>query len=227
MVLPGVVASSKAAAAAGGGAVATGSGKKYTRSASGLTLATTSITWCAWAKMTTAATYAMVVASDDAGSHYCQFGVSSGGINLFLSNGGTTAFNFTTGTWTFIAATIDRTAAENWIYYANAPATTLTREFFFANPSSHLLDTNTFSIGGDGFGDPWAGSIAAVKVWNAVLTQTELTAEAAKYAPQRTANLWGAYSFQSGPQTTDDSGNSRTLTAVGTPTLDASGPPIT
>jgi hypothetical protein len=177
--------------------------------------------------MDTAASYAMVMSSDDAGSHYCQFGASSDGTSLFLSNGGTTAFDFTTGTWAFIAATIDRTTAENWIYYANAPATTLTREFFFANPSSHLLDANTFHIGGTGFGDPFAGSIAAVKVWNAVLTQTELTTEAAKYAPQRTANLWGAYSFQSGPQTTDDSGNGRTLTATGTPTLDSSGPPIT
>jgi hypothetical protein len=177
--------------------------------------------------MDTAASYAMVLASDDASSHYCQFGVSAGGVNFFLSNGGTTAFNFTTGTWAFIAASIDRTGTECWLYYANAPATTLTREFFFAVPTSHMLDTNTFSIGGDGFGDPWAGSIAAVKVWNAVLNQTELTAEAAKYAPVRTANLWGAYSFQSGPQTTDDSGNGRTLTATGTPTLDSSGPPIT
>jgi hypothetical protein len=177
--------------------------------------------------MDTAASYAMVLASDDASSHYCQFGVNSGGINFFVSNFGASAFNFTVGTWAFVAATIDRTGSESWVYYADAPATTLTREFAFGNPSSHLLDGNTFTIGGDGFGDPWAGSIAAVKVWNAVLTQAELTTEAAKYAPQRSANLWAAYKFDTGPQTTDDSSNGRTLTAVGTPTLDSSGPPIT
>jgi hypothetical protein len=210
-----------------GGAAAFGSGNKYTRSASGLNLTTTSITWCCWAKLTTVATYAMTMASDDASSHYCQFGVSSGGTNFFLSNAGSSAFNFTTGVWTFIAASIDRTGAECWLYYAVSPATTLARDFFFTVPTSHLLDTNTFSIGGDGFGDPWAGSIAAVKVWNAVLTQAELTTEATKYAPVRTANLWGAYRFSSGPQTTDDSSNGRTLTQVGVPTLDASGPPCT
>lgn len=225
MVLPGVVASGRNAPA--GGAVATSSGKRYTRSASGLNLTSTSITWSAWAKMTTAGSYAIVISSDDGSTHYCQFGVSSGGVNLFCSNFATTGFNFTVGVWTFIAVTIDRTLAECWIYYATAPATTLTREFAFGNPTTHLLDTNTFYIGADGFGDPWVGSLAAIKVWNAVLTQTELTAEAAKYAPVRTAGLWGAYKFNNGPQTTDDSGNGRTLTQVGAPTLDASGPPIT
>jgi hypothetical protein len=225
-VIPGVVASAHGAPP--GGAVAFGSGKKYTRSASGLNLASTSLTWCAWARMDAPNTYAMVLASDDASSHYCQFGVSGDGVSFFCSNFGNAAsFDFTTGTWAFIAATIDRTGSESWLYYANAPATTLAREFAFGNPASHLLDTNTFSIGGDGFGDPWAGSVAAVKVWNAVLTQAELTAEAAKYAPVRTANLWAAYKFNAGPQTTDDSGNGRTLTQVGTPTPDASGPPIT
>jgi hypothetical protein len=213
-------------------AVVTGSGKKYTRSASGLTLASTSITWCAWAKMTTQASYAMILASDDApspGTHYAQWGVSSGGLNYFLGGnpgGGSSAFNFTVGTWAFVAATMDRTNAESWLYYANAPVTTLARDFMFGNTAANWLDTNTFTIGGDGFGDPWQGSIAAVKVWNAVLTQTELEAEAPLATPVRTANLWGAWSFANGPQTNDESGNGRTLTAVGTPTTDASGPPI-
>lgn len=209
-------------------ALALNGSSKYSRSASGLNLTTTSITWSAWVKLTAISSYKTIIASDDASSHYCLMGVSSGGSNFYLANAGSSAFNFTPGQWTFVAVTIDRTGAECWLYYAPAPATTLVRDFFYTVPTSHLLDTNTFFVGGDGFSSNWAGSIAAVKIWNAVLTQAELTAEAAKYAPVRAANLWAAYKFNGGPQTVDDSGNGRPLTVTfGTPGTDASGPPIT
>ena len=217
----------KWAISGGSSAVRFSGSSKFTCSASGLTLDTTSITWCCWAKLDGDFDfYNHVMSSDDASSHYCGMGVSSGGTNFYVSNFGSSGFDFTPGVWTFIAATIDRTGAECWLYYAPTPATTLTRDFAYGNASPQLLDTNTFFIGNDGFGSVWNGSIAAVKVWNAVLTQAELEAEMTEYAPQRTANVWGAWKFDNGPQTTDDSGNGRTLTMAGTPVTDTSGPPI-
>ncbi|MEU8040885.1 LamG-like jellyroll fold domain-containing protein [Streptosporangium sp. NPDC049078] len=57
----------------------------------------------------------------------------------------------------------------------------------------------------------WNGSLAGFKIWTAALSQAEMEAEAAQFAPVRTSNLRAYYRFAT-PSTTDDSGNSQTLT---------------
>jgi hypothetical protein len=219
-------------APAGGAVAFTGtSGQALKRSASGLNLTSTSITWCAWAKIAVDMNfYSWVLSSDDASANYVQFGADATGTHYYMSSnagGGSSAYDFVIGKWVFIAAVIDKTGTAPYLYHAEAPATTLTQDGYMFTLPAGFNDANTFYIGNGGFNNPWNGSIAAVKVWNAVLTTTELQTEMTKYAPQRTANLWAAYKLDKGPQTTDDSGNGRTLTQVGTLTLDTAGPPCT
>lgn len=224
----GTVASSKAAAA-GGSVRFNGTSGKYSRSATGLA---TNFTWTCWAKMAVSrGTYSQMLAQDNAGGNYYQFGATSTG--TVLGRDGTSGAGVNTGvtipigTWMYIGCVNDtagggtdifgwKIAGGSWTTYAQSPGVTVT------GPA----DANTFYIGSNGFNNWFNGSIAAVKVWTVALTDAELQAEAATYAPVKTSGLWANYKFNAGPQTTDDSGNGRTLTAAGTPTLDSSGPPI-
>lgn len=69
------------------------------------------------------------------------------------------------------------------------------------------------------------GSLAHVRVWSAVLTQSEIEAEWASTTPVRTAGLWAAWPLAT--DLTDTSGNGRTLTAGLTALTVEDDPPIT
>jgi hypothetical protein len=71
----------------------------------------------------------------------------------------------------------------------------------------------------------WAGSIAQVRVWTTNLTDGELATEKAWTTARHTANLWAEYRLvDAAGATTDNSGNSRTLTSHGSPTTGGSDP---
>ena len=63
-----------------------------------------------------------------------------------------------------------------------------------------------------------------MKIWTRALTQAQLEAEMYSDSVVGTSNLWAYYSFRAGPQTNDESGNSRTLTTGGTLATDTAGP---
>jgi len=134
----------------------------------------------------------------------------------------------TVGSWYYVAMTYGVTNLDGNVYHAAVGDASTTEE-----PSQcvdgTVIDACTLyfgpeSVGGNNFLN---GSVAAVKIWTARLSKAEIDAERATYTAVRTANLWAAYGFAAGPQTSDDSGNGRLLTVAGTPVLDASGPPIT
>ena len=135
-------------------------------------------------------------------------------------------FDLTVGTWTFVARVFN-TSGTGHIYKALSGAGSLTEASNPPGSSTAMNDAWNVFIGSDGFGSWINASVAAVKVWTAALTSAELLAEMPYYSPVRTSNLWANYTFYNGPQTNDESGNSRTLTAGGTLTTDATGPPIT
>ena len=228
MVLPGVVASSHHVAA--NGAVAIGSSSdRFSRTATGLA---TNFSITCWAKLAVDRnTYSMIIGQDNGGGNYYQIGPVSNGTTL--SRDGTsgasanTGYDMVVGTWVFIGSVNDTGAGTDIFGWKPAGGSWSTVALSAGITVTGPADANTFYIGKNGFGDWFQGSIAAVKVWSAVLTDAELQAEAATYAPVKTSGLWASYSFASGPQTTDDSGNGRTLTQAGAPTLDSSGPPIT
>lgn len=187
------------------------------------------MTWCCWVKLATDRnTYQVALGNDDTSANYHQIGTSvTGSTFVRASSSGDSGpgYDFVIGTWTFIAS-VYSAASTDAVYYAPAGTSTLVVNSP-AGGGAGLVATNTFYIASNGFANWWDGSIAAVKVWIAALTKTELETELSKYSPVRTANLWANYTFRNGPQTADESGNARTLTQGGTPTLDAAGPPIT
>jgi hypothetical protein len=224
----GAVASSKAAAA--GGAVRfSSSAMKYTRTATGLA---SNFTYTFWVKIAVDRNASTpFIGQDNSGANYYFISTPPDGTTLRrdVTSGGSisSGVSMTVGTW-YYAATVNDTGAGVDIFGWKVAGGSWTT----ANPAAGLTvvgpaDANTFYIAGDGFGGFLNGSIAAVKIWTAVLTDAELQAEAATYAPVRTSGLFANYQFRNGPQTTDDSGNGRTLTQGGTPVLDAAGPPIT
>jgi hypothetical protein len=228
----GAVASGKSNAAAGGGAVRFSAGTmKYSRSATGLGA---SFTITFWAKIVVDRNaLSCFVSQDNAGGNYYMISTLSDGTTLRRdATGGasvSSAVSMAVDVWFFVGCVNDTGAGQDifgWKIAGGSWATAVTGSGVTVTGPA---DANTLYFGGDGFGttDFLNGSIAAVKVWNVALTDAELQAEAATYAPVKTSGLWANYTFNAGPQTTDDSGNGRTLTQTGTPVLDSSGPPIT
>ena len=205
-------------------------GDKYSRSASGLA---GTFTWTCWVKpVVDRNTYTSFIAQDNAGANYYFIGTLSDGTTISRdatsAAGVSSGVSMTLGTWYYVACVNDTagggTDIFGWKPAGGSWATALLGSGVTATGPS---DSNTFYIGNSGFSDWFNGSIAAVKIWTVALTEAELQAEAATYAPVKTSGLWANYKFNAGPQTTDDSGNGKTLTAGGTLTLDSSGPPIT
>lgn len=203
-------------------------GQHYQRSGTGLNAAT-DLTWCCWVRLAVDRNAVSVILGDDnASANYYQMQAGSNG-TLYQRDSPTGAassgYDLPVGTWVFVAQ-VYSVSGQDYIYWAPAGTSTLTQSAA-AGSGSGLADANTLRIGTNGFGNWLNGSVAAVKVWQAVLTQAELEAELPKYNAQRTTNLWASYSFRNGPQTTDESVNGRTLTPNGTAVADTSGPPVT
>jgi hypothetical protein len=125
-----------------------------------------------------------------------------------------------TATWYKLAVVAASSAAT--LYWANAATSTLSSASgTYANPSS----STTLRIGATGSGSPIInGRLAAFKVWSAALTLSEITREFECYVPCRTASLTRFHPFVNA-ETTDYSGNARTLTG-GTGVTTEAGPPI-
>lgn len=78
----------------------------------------------------------------------------------------------------------------------------------------------TLRIGASVFTNEWLnGRITAFKQWDAALTAAEVSAELRQYSPRRSTNLVRFHPFQIA-ETTDYSGNGRTLTVTGSPTTE-------
>jgi hypothetical protein len=224
----GIVASAYNPPAGGISAVKFATGQSYSTPATGLV--GNNVSWCAWAKLlASTSNYSTIIASSQSGGDYNQMGTNSTGTQYGrIMTGGDNALVgavFTPGVWTFCAVVHDL-AGTDMMYFFPAGGSLLSQN---ASESTNdgFQDICSFTIADWAFSGRWDGSIACVRVWRAVLTQAELLIEKDKAVAQRTANLWAVYNFTSGPQTVDNSGNGRTLTATGTPTTDASGPPVT
>jgi Concanavalin A-like lectin/glucanases superfamily len=205
---------------------ATGMG--YDRSASGLE---SSALWtiCGWVKI-------MVDRNDysqffgfDSSTDYNFLWAPSDGTSL-KKESGSSGFIMVSGAvvgdWYFLCQ-VHVSDTDGALYWAHAGDSSLSVQTPQASFGGAILSGSSLRIARDRFGTWLNGSIAAVKIWSTSLTSTEVTAEWSKYSPVKTSNLWANYKFDNGPQTTDDSGNGRTLTVTGTPVTDTSGPPIT
>ena len=126
------------------------------------------------------------------------------------------------GTWFFWALTSTTAGAGSLIGYWSAANSNV---FNTANTTGQASTTNLLMWGNDSVGSWMDGRLAAIKVWDAVLTQAEIEAEKWKRIPARWANshLWNP--LFNATDLSDYSGNGRTLTATGTLTTE-DGPPV-
>ena len=187
------------------------------------TLAGTDMTWACWFKApTVTGSYHSFLSASADGSNYWITSVSSSGV-LVQDNHGeyTTGHSVGAGVWHYVAVAHHEGSGAIEFYYAVEGAGALTKVNFTGSTGAYA---GYFQIGIDFFASPLNGSMAQVKVWTAALSQAEVEAEWHLDGVARTSGLWGYWSFRAGPQTTDESGNGRTLTVFGTPTLDTAGP---
>jgi hypothetical protein len=208
-------------------------GEDYTRTTN-LPSATT-FTLCLWLIIDTDRnTFSCPISLDAGTGNYVYFETDADGTTLKLWEGDDAVTPsgpnvvLTVGTWYFIALVRNGTGANSGtVYSAAAGVAALTS-------GQRTLDTsftpNTLRIGESPFGGEWwNGRVAAVKIWDAALSQAEIENERWQYSPHRIANLNAFYPFLTGGANAaaqaDFSGNGNNL-SNGTNSATADGPPI-
>lgn len=205
-----------------------GTGQSYTNS-SGLP-ATALFTITCWVRLiavnVTSGPVIWMMSSGSSQYAYLGYPQNSSQLIFDWSGGASTNTNGpvnTLGTWFKSAVVVNGTSAT--LYANSSPTSALTA---YPGGANFTLPTGTlaFTIGpGSAFSPNWSNAdIAALKMWDAALTQAECEAELQTYTPQRTANLnrWHPLVRL---ETTDYSGNSRTLSG-GAGATQSAGPPI-
>lgn len=123
-------------------------------------------------------------------------------------SGGTTA-SLSVDTWYFFAININGNNA-NWRWRADGSGTVNAASF---SGASGTYTANRLRLGDSAWTGEWLnGSLAAVKIWTGNLSDAEMDAESPYYSPVKTTGLVAYYPFDTGPSTTDASGNGYTLT---------------
>lgn len=155
---------------------------------------------------------------DTAPPKFFETEVKKGGVYDGADTGSTA---WTANTWIFIAIRRESATALQ-LYVDTGPD---------GSPISYDVTGRTAS---NKFGFPtwfdflngaFAGSMTQVRIWTTNLTNGELATEKQWTVAQKTANLWAEYKLvNAGTATTDNSGNSRTLTTHGSPTTGADDP---
>lgn len=125
------------------------------------------------------------------------------------------------GTWYYLCLSTSGTSGN--IFYRTAAQSALTTVAVTGVTAN--VTATTLRIGASPWGGEWwHGDFANVCMWSAALTVGEAYNESVRYVPYRYANLVGWYPFLR-PETTDYSGNGRTLSGGAGATL-IDGPPI-
>lgn len=138
-------------------------------------------------------------------------------ISSAASGGASTGF-FTVNLnqWYFVAATYNNTSLT--LYFKPVGAPCLQRSAFTVTDSFTPVNIG-IGVEAPTGGQPFQGGIASVRVWNAVLTQAELDAEAGSMWPVRQAALWDWWLLESLGDLRGRGEARTTITKTGTPTL--------
>lgn len=178
--------------------------------------ATGPITFGAWIKLTNTTNATNTIMRFDAG----------GGTALILalrsqipgmysssSTTGVTGSSISTGTWTYVACTRDAANAGQ-LFQGTTPGS-LTKTTATVNSSGTPSSFNLFGRSTSDATDWFVGSLAYVRLWTAVLSDTAIATESQNTAAVTTANLWGSWPFAAA-SLSDTSGNARNWTAGST-----------
>jgi len=139
-----------------------------------------------------------------------------------VGNGNSTASATTVDVGEWWALCLIWNGSPGRVYWKPTGGTTAT---LTANRAGTFNGLSRLMLGESSFAAEWFnGSIANFKAYSAALTQTEVETEWNSWSAVRTSNLVAHYKFQNGPQTTDDSGNGKTLTGGSGTTYDSDHP---
>lgn len=197
----------------------TSSGQHYERNLGGITLSQFTIT--CWVQLTQDrndySTFWSV--DDDFSLEYLVCQTSDDGTTLSVFPASESVTSLTVGAWYFVGVSFDsgdvtvrvrRDGTTQWISGSYSM-------------SGSSIDARYLRIGESVFGDEWLrGCVAAFKMWDAALSASEMQAEYQHQSPQRTADLFAYYPFETNSGQ-DASGNGRNLSG-GSGATTAAGP---
>lgn len=178
--------------------------------------ATGPLTICAWVKLASTTNATNTLVRFDAGGTTALILALRSLVPGFYSAASTTGLTGTaisTGTWYFLAATRDAANAAQLFQGTNP--TSLSKVTGTVSSSGTPTSVNVFGRSTSDATDWLDGSEAHLRMWTAVLSDSEIAAEAASATPVRTSGLWSTWEFVAAALT-DGSGNGRNLTAGST-----------
>lgn len=184
-------------------------------------------TVCGWARRTASTSFGTLCALNHTTLdqfHMLQWNDTTDDLVVVNFSGGTSAAIQTIGNavWFFWAMVGNGTNITGYVgQHGNA---TLSSQSVAYSATSY----NQLDVGGNRYNESISGRLAAVKVWDAALSQAELENERWSFYPKRTANLniWSPmHETVVGDADNDYSGNGRNWTVSGTLTHEE-GPPI-
>ena len=178
----------------------------------------TGYTMMCWAYTTTASAYqsAMCFGLNDPNKY--ESGFSNGNFFFIYNTSSHTGSANSTSTWYHIAVVCSGSGANQLKLYKDGNTTA-----DITTDGNASITAGKFYIGNEFSGDQFLGRIAAVKIWNAALSASEVAAERDFAYPVRTSNINGAYLLQA-DVLTDVSGQGNTLTRNGTGITTAADP---
>lgn len=157
----------------------------------------TDLTWCGWVNYGgRSANSSAVWSLFSGGSTYCITSVTPAGeVRQYMDSGDfASGYTVPLNTWVFIAMSRSITGGTD-LYWAPAGTSTLSTVH---NASKGTVTGLKLRVLCDEYGsNPYLNG-CAFKCWTAALTKTQLEAEMATYAVQRTANLFLHYSMKDG-----------------------------
>lgn len=185
-------------------------------------------TICGFARLKTERNWQAIFSLDDANTHYLQLVLDdttpTRNLRVSSSDGGDGAFASrpSNDTWFFFALTNKTGATETlyayWTYLNPVSLVSFGSGF---NNCADFAATGLY-LGNDGYDDYGGLHLAHVRVWDAQLSSTELSAEAASATPVRLSDLRAYWPLANNTDTGDDSGNGFDLTFGGTLTSETS-----
>lgn len=189
--------------------------------------ATGPITFGAWIKLTnTTNTTNTIMRFDASGGTALILALRSQvpGMYSAASTTGVTGTTVSTGTWTYVACTRDAANAGQ-LFMGTTPGS-LTKTTATVNSSGTPSSFNVFGRSTSDATDWFIGSLAYVRLWTSVLSDTAIATESQNAAAVTTANLWGSWPLAAA-SLSDTSGNSRNLTAGSTSLTSDTDPVLT
>jgi hypothetical protein len=151
--------------------------------------ATSAATIMGWFLPTTVGTSDRVMIALGALGSGVDYEIYSDGAGSRLSsfNGSASAFGsvLVANVWVHIAVTMSGTSGSNFLVYLNGVLN--------ITGTAATISAGSLRFGSNGFSEPFAGSMSAVKVWNRALTVDEINAERYFAAPISWAALNAAY----------------------------------